>query len=164
MGRRSDPRQFTFEGYLKAEPEELGEGSLDLDSQVRNAIKKALKTTQLSRAEVAAGMTDLIFGDANPSEIKKGSLDAWTAPSREAWRFPAAYLPAFVHATGSFDVLDILAQACGCRVIRGEDAALLELGALEAARRELDRRETELKRSIPTDLLKQFQQTMERRR
>lgn len=164
MARRENPNQLTFEGYVAPEPAAPAEGSLDLDSQFRNALKKALKRPAMSRAQVAAAMTDLIYGDANPAEIKKGSLDAWTAPSRDAWRFPAAFLPALVHVTGSFEPLDILAKACGCRVIRSEEAALLELGALEAARRELDARERQIKQSIPSDVLRQFQKKLERRR
>ena len=164
MAGRTSTSQLTFEGYLATDPVEPRDGSMDIDNQLRNAIKKSLKRTPLSRAEVAAQMTDLVFGDANPGEIKKASLDAWTAPSRDAWRFPATYLPALIHVTGSIDLLDILARACGCRVIRGEQAALLELGALEAARREIDAREREIKRSIPTDLLKSLDQSPRRRR
>ena len=93
------------------------------------------------------------FGDAGEGEVTKAQLDSWTAPSRDAWRFPLSYLPAFVEATGAVWLLDLLAERCGCKVVHGEAAVLLELGVVNATMRHLRQREAEIKKSLPGDLV-----------
>lgn len=112
---RADDRQLDLleliEQLDRVSPETPVAGSLDLDAQLRLALSEALRCAPGSRFEVAARMSELMG-----VEVTKWQLDSWTAESKEGHRFPAAYLPAFCAAAGSWDVLALLARACGRRV------------------------------------------------
>ena len=154
MARREAPEQLTLDGYfLTAQVPPAHTASFDIDAQLRNALSRALKECPQSRATVAARMTDLLFGDAGDGEVTKAQLDSWTAPSRDAWRFPLAYLPAFIEATGAVWLLDLIAERCGCKVVHGKAAVVLELGLLQATKTHIKRREAEIRKSVPKDLL-----------
>lgn len=98
---RHDDAQLDFDRYFEvpkvAAP---AAGSLNVCVEFRNGLARAVKESPLSRAEIAARMTDLVFGDAGDGDISKTQIDAWTAPSREAWRFPLEY-PRIQHAAGA---------------------------------------------------------------
>jgi hypothetical protein len=83
------------------------------------------------------------------TEITKHMLDSWTAESREGWRFPLSYAPAFEAATGTYALIDLLARKRGCSVLHGKDALLAELGRLDQLEQE-----TRKKRRILKDLLR----------
>lgn len=61
-------------------------GALNFNLQLRHLLSEALKACPLSRIEVAARMSELT-GDT----ITKHQLDAWTAESREGWRFASLH-------------------------------------------------------------------------
>ncbi len=121
----------------------------DHDLSFRNGLARALKESSLSRAQVAARMTDLMYGDAGESEVTKAQIDSWTAPSRDAWRFPLSHLPAFIQATGAVWLLETVAAACGCVVLTDEQAGLIELGEIRATQVRLDARERALLKDLP---------------
>ena len=127
------------------EPEPVP-GAFDFDLQLRNLLNRAIKESPKSRAEIAAAMTDLVFGDAGDGEITKVQLDSWTAPSRGDWRFPLCYLPAFVKAADAVWLLDKVAAMVGCKVLVGSEALDAELGRIQRKMAELKRRERAVKK------------------
>ncbi|HXF66235.1 MAG TPA: hypothetical protein VNK67_05985 [Burkholderiales bacterium] len=88
-------------------------------------------------------MTELIG-----TPVSEHMLHAWCAPSRDAWRFPLEYLPAFEHATETHTITAWLADVRGGRLYLGRDALRAELGRLEAQRDELARLVREIKRRL----------------
>ncbi|MBF0334601.1 MAG: hypothetical protein HQL40_13310 [Alphaproteobacteria bacterium] len=148
-----------------AEPREPGRlpGAANIGAQIRGGLTKALKETAKSRAEVAAGMTDLLFGDVGDDEITKAQLDSWTAASKDGWRFPLEYLPAFIQATGAVWLLDLVAGHCGCTVLQGKEALLAEIGAVALAEKRLKARRASIERRVPGALLDQLMRELEAR-
>lgn len=131
-------------------------GSLDIALELRNALSNAIRSCGLSRAQIAARMTDLIWGDAGDGEITKAQLDAWTAPSRADWRFPLEYLPAFIQATGSIDLLKLLAEKVACFVLPTEQVKVMELAVLNVRRQEILKAERRLKEEVSAEDVKAF--------
>lgn len=148
MARTPASEQLSLDGYFLLPERDDAAGSLNISLRFRNALTRALKQSPDSRSAVAARMTDLLFGDADDGEVTKAQIDAWTAPSRGAWRMPVEYLPAFVKATGAYWLLDDIAGPLGCRVLAGEEVALAELGAIALQKRQLSARESALKKSV----------------
>lgn len=103
-------------------------GSLDFDSEFRAAVSFDLRHAQddtgreLSRAEVAAKMTDF-----TGSEITVSMLNNWSAESHERHRFPAQYLPAFVLASGSRRVFEVISRKAGLYALPGAEALRAEI-------------------------------------
>jgi len=149
----SDRRQLSLDGYfaLPRPPQPLP-GSHQFALQLRNILTRALKECPLSRSQVAARMTDLMYGDAGDGEVTKVQLDTWTR-SDPSWRFPLEALPAFIEATGAVWLLDVLAEKCGCRILVGEQALLAQLGAVILERKRLGELEASIKRSVPDDVI-----------
>ena len=133
------------------EPQAPRAGSLNVALELRNALSEAIRDCGLSRALIAATMTDLIWGDAGEGEITKAQLDAWTAPSRGEWRFPLEYLPAFVQATGAVELLKLLAGKVGCFVLPSEQVKVMELAVLKVRREQLAQAERRLKEEITAE-------------
>jgi hypothetical protein len=148
MASRPDARQPTF--FDIPRPPRQRPGSMNFGAELRSALAKAIKNSVLSRPEIAARMNDLIYGEqaGEEGEVTVHMLNAWTAPSREGWRFPLEYLPAFVEATGAHWLVDVVAERCGCRALLGKEAALADIGAIRAKLEELKRTEQELTRRL----------------
>lgn len=117
---------------LFTEEPRLSSGSLQHSIELREVMSEALRTSQLTRYEVAAEMSRLLG-----VEITKAQLDAWTAESRSNWRFPFEYAAAFDAALGGHVLQDLLARKRGTRVARGPDSMLADLGRIEQMMREL---------------------------
>lgn len=113
----------------------------DWDARWRSAIVHAMARSGKTREEIAAEMTASLTLDR---PISKAMIDAFAAPARRGWRFPVAYLPAFIAATGAHWLLHVLAIPCGRRVITLQDARILELGRVAAEIDRLKAREREL--------------------
>ncbi len=111
-------------------------GRLDIDATLRELITRSLKASALSRYEVAAKMS-LLLG----REITKSQLDSWSAESKDGHRFPLAYLPAFVAATGDREIVALLCRKANGHFIEGTDAIRLELGRIEEQKKDLQRKE-----------------------
>lgn len=152
MSGKGDRRQLSMDGYFTVprEPSPTP-AAFDFDAQLRNLITRAIKESEKSRAETAAAMTDLIFGDAGDGEITKAQIDSWTAPSRTDWRFPLCYLPALIQATGAVWLLDRIAQMVGCKVLIGEQALLAQWGALEIQDQKIKADKQRLKKLLGAD-------------
>lgn len=120
-------------------------GSLDYASELCHVLADALKQTPLSRYQVAARMSEL-----TGREITKAQLDAWTAESKEPWRFPFEYAAAFEAACESNCLQELLARKRGTRVLTGRDALLAEYGRIKQAKQELTDREKKLEKLMRT--------------
>ncbi len=117
-------------------------GALDVALSVRHLLSDLLKSSPRTRYEVAGRMSELVG-----HEISKHQLDAWTAESREGWRFPLEYLPAFEVAVETHQVTAWIAGVRGCRVAVGKEALDAEIGKLERLRDEAARRIRQIKQA-----------------
>ena len=118
-------------------------GALSVGLALRHLIAELLKGCPLSRIEIAARMSELIG-----EPVTKHQLDAWTADSREGWRFPLEYLPAFEVAVSTHGLTAWLADLRGCKVLVGKEALDAEVGKLERVRDEATKKIRQLKHVI----------------
>ncbi len=119
------------------------EGALYVEPELRGLIARILKNSKLSRDLVADKMAELL---GHPLSIHQ--INAWTAESREAWRFPVAYLPAFEAACETHALTEWIAAKRGCALLVGEDSLLAELGRLEKLEQDLKARKAALKKRM----------------
>lgn len=115
-------------------------GALDYGLAVRQLLVDAIKASPLNAREIAARMTEL-----TGHTITEHQLHAWTAPSREGWRFPLEYLPAFEAAAETHAITAWLAATRGGRLLVGREALNAELGRLERLRDDAGRKIKQLK-------------------
>ncbi|UXC35126.1 hypothetical protein [Cupriavidus gilardii] len=155
MKRRANQARATNQlelSFYEVPPQPKNEdGSLDIGMNVREALANTLAGAHsrgLDRHDVAAKVSRLSNHD-----LTKNMLDRYCAPSADGWRFPAEAIPAFVVATGDYRLLEIIAAACGCKVYRGEEAMLAEIGALTLQERTVKDRLAELRRTVPKSVL-----------
>lgn len=118
-------------------------GALDVGIALRQLLSNLLKNSPLSRFEIAARMSEL-----TGSDITKHQLDSWTAESREAWRFPLEYLPAFEAAVETHDVTAWIADLRGARLSVGREALEAQLGRIGRMKDDLARQERALKKLL----------------
>lgn len=118
-------------------------GALDVGLPVRHLLSDLLKASTRNRFEVAARMSELLG-----HEITKHQLDSWTAESREGWRFPLEYLPAFEVAVETHQITTWLADLRGCKVLVGKEALDAEIGKLERLKEEAARKIKQLKQAM----------------
>lgn len=103
-------------------------GSMDIAHAVRDVlvdILAAAKVAGQDRFDVATLISRL-----SNRAMAKDMLDQYCANSAESKRFPLEALPALIVATGDYRLLEFIADRCGCRILRGEEAMVAELGAL----------------------------------
>lgn len=110
---------------------------------VRSALTGAIKASPLSRVEIAEGMTELLR-----AAITTHMINAWTAESREAWRFPLEYAAAFEAVCDTHALTEMMAAKRGCKVLVGEAVLEAEWGRLEVMETEIKARKKELKKRI----------------
>ena len=77
--------------------------SADYDLTVRTVFAEALRRCSKSRDQIADEMSAITV-----RKITKQMLNGYAAPSKEAARFPAAFIPAFCKATGDDRLLRLL--------------------------------------------------------
>lgn len=118
-------------------------GSLQFDTEWREALSRAIAESGFGREQIAAEMERLVGNDPE-YPVSKALLDSWTAQSRHGWRFPLIYLPAFVAVTGAHWLLDLIAERCERVVVTSEEARHIELGRVKREMQRLRRREREL--------------------
>lgn len=144
--RSRDDRQLSFDDYFVVPtPTEVRPGSIaGLDQELRQALSRTLKAQPVSRYEVAAKMSEML-GD----EVSKNMLDAYTAESRETHQISVVRLVALILATKDYDLLAMIAEKVGCRLLIGEQAIGAEIGLIDQEIEELRARRTQLKRLSP---------------
>jgi len=114
------------EGLLKS-TDSPSNGSLDIDSEFRAAISADIKACPRSRYQVAARMSELIG-----QEITISMLNNWTAEAHEKHRFPAIWLPAFIHATdGQRRAMGVLSRHSGLFALPGPEVLRAEIQRLD---------------------------------
>jgi hypothetical protein len=115
-------------------------GALDFSLAVRRLLSDTIKASPFNAAQIATRMSDLVG-----ATITEHQLHAWTAPSRESWRFPLEYLPAFEAAAETHTITAWLADTRGGRLLIGREALNAELGRLERMRDEAAKKIKQLK-------------------
>lgn len=132
----------TFTGDLFAVPEPAAEmpGAMDYGLAVRHLMADAIKASQYNTAQIAARMSEF-----TGQTITEHQIHAWTAPSREAWRAPLEFIPAFEAAAETTLLTAWLASVRGGRLMIGRDTLNAELGRLERLRDEAARKIKQLK-------------------
>lgn len=141
MRRPSDP--LTMDLFEVPVPVRPTPGALAIGPALRGLLSDLLKRSPMSRHEVAARMSEL-----TGESISKHQLDAWTAESREGWRFPVEYLPALEEALQTHEVTAWIADLRGARLSVGREALEAQLGKVTQMRDELARQERALKKAL----------------
>lgn len=118
-------------------------GALSFGLVLRHLLSDLLKGCPASRVEISARMSELT-GDT----ITKNQLDAWTAESREGWRFPLEYLPAFEVACETHRLTAWMSDVRGCKVLVGKEALDAEIGKLERLKEDAARKIKQLKHAM----------------
>lgn len=133
-----------FDGYYPV-PVERGNkpGSLDIGAELRHLLSDLIKASPMSRHQIAARMSELVG-----HEITKNQLDSWTAESREGWRFPLEYLPAFEATLKTHELLAWVADLRGAKLSVGREALEAQLGKLENMKDQLRQQEQTLKKLL----------------
>ena len=126
-----------FEVPVPAEPLP---GAMDYSLAVRRLMADAIKASPYNAAQIAARMAEL-----TGQNITEHQLHAWTAPSRESWRAPLEFSPAFEAAAETTTLTAWLAGVRGGRLLIGREALNAELGRLERQRDEAARKIKQLK-------------------
>jgi hypothetical protein len=129
-------------------------GALDISMAVRDALTEMLSAASVQgkdRHEVGAQVSRLSNRD-----MSKNMLDRYCAPSADEWRFPLEALPSLTLATGDYRLLELLAEKCGCRIARGEEALLAEIGALMLQEKSAKSRLGVLQKNLPDGMLERL--------
>ncbi len=108
------------------------EGSLSIEKEFKAALAEDLRHAhdeydrEISRAQVAARMTDLLG-----EEITLSILNNWTATSHPHCMY-ADYLPAFVRATGGQRrAVEVLSRHSGLFMLPGPEALRAEIQRID---------------------------------
>lgn len=138
--------------FFEVPPQPKNEaGSLDIAMNIREVLVDTLAAASsggMDRHDIAAKVSRLSNHD-----LTKNMLDRYCAPSAAEWRFPAEAIPALVVATGDYRLLEVIAAACGCKVYRGEEAMLAEIGMLTMQQKLVAERLAERRRMLPRSVL-----------
>lgn len=127
--------------YLAPRPPALIPGSLGFAAELCGTLSQAIKATDLSRAQIAAGMSDLV-GET----ITEAMLNAWTSKAHDRHRFPFEFAAAFEATCETVALQQLLAAKRGSVVLVGREALDAELGRVQRQKEELAAKERRLKR------------------
>jgi len=129
----SSRRQSTenYREYFSPDPQAnlFADGSMALPGSmydaalVRLALIEAIRKSDKSRETIADEMSSL-----SGTQVTVRRINAFTAESREDYRFPLELTRAFCVATSDFTLLRRVAEMAGFRLIDVVEADLLELG------------------------------------
>lgn len=153
MARRPPPDQLSL-NFFEVPPAPVADaGGQDVAALVRETLSRTLHETAargLDRFEVAA-----LVSRRSGRDMTKNMLDRYCAEAGE-WRFPLEALPALTLATGDYRLLERIAEVCGCRLLRGEEAMLAEIGALTLQERATKERLSHIRRHIKEDVMERL--------
>ena len=133
-----------------ANPPSLSHGALDVAGKLRRALSNALTGASRAAAIPRPALADRI-SELSGRAVTPAMLDRYAAPSCAQWRLPAETVPAVVAATADRRVIEVLVEACGGRVLWGDEIAVAELGALALQERQLRNRRMALTRAMPPE-------------
>lgn len=154
MKRISHPGQLEMSFFTVPEIPRNDAGGLDISLALRDALAETLSAAALrgmDRHDIGMQISRLSNRD-----MSKSMLDRYTAPSADEWRFPLEALPALTLATGDYRLLEMIAEKCGCRVTRGEEALLAEIGALTLQEKSVKSRLGVLQKNLPDGMLERL--------
>jgi hypothetical protein len=117
----------------------FGRPSLNILPRLKAAMREALRTSGLSRDQVADLMTEICRTEGirlpgNSKAISRALLDKWVADGANHV-IPITLLPVFCTATASSLPLGVLARALELEVIGPESQRLLQWARAEVERR-----------------------------
>jgi hypothetical protein len=138
ISSQDSPTLFDFIQEAHLRQEARSPGSLDIRKQLKAALSDDLRHAkdelgrELSRAQVAARMTDLVH-----EEITGTTIDNWTAASH-AHRLPADYLPAWIQATGGQRAAaETISRYSGLFLLPGPEALRAEIQKLDEQEKQI---------------------------
>jgi len=117
--------------------------NLDIAVAVRRTLFEAIRACGLSRGQIAGTMSEYL-----QRHISIDMLNAWTAESRDDYRFPLEYLPAFCHATRNYDLVALAAHALRIEIVLPDDAEEARVLLAELELRRAQERLAEMKKSL----------------
>ncbi len=126
--RHRDPRQgdLLADYEIAEQPAEPAPGSLDMAAELCAALAAAIKAAPYSRPEIAARMSDL-----TGKTISEDMLNKWTSKAGEGWRFPMEFAVAFEFATGTHDLMLLLARRRNVVIMTPKDSRDAEIGRMQ---------------------------------
>ncbi len=127
-------------------PEQLPP-AIDFEVRLAQAIGLALKETRHTRERVAALMSEILGED-----VSRTMLDAYASPARDQHRISVTRFKALARATGAMWLFEVLLEGEGLTLLKGEQAVLAQVGALEQEIREKKARLSELKKQPSVSL------------
>lgn len=68
-------------------------------------------------------------------------MNAWTAESKEGYRFPLEYLPAWCQVTGDYRLAELIAKGCKCYLVKSEEVLLLEIARINEQKKICEQQE-----------------------
>jgi hypothetical protein len=108
--------------------------SLNITSEMKNALNQAIKQCPLSRIQIADRMNELMEEEGmEKGEVTTDMINSWTKDDPRRI-IPIKFIPFFCRATNSILPLAALAQPMGVMVIGGKEIEVLELGFAELER------------------------------
>lgn len=153
MKRAAAPGQLALTFFEVPEEPAAESGRLDISEASREILAEILSGARAhgrDRYQIAAELSRL-----GGREMTKNMLDRYCSHGEE-WRFPLEALPALTRATGDFRLLELIAAACGCKVLRGEEALLAEIGALLVQERAAHQRLERIRRNVNDQVMERL--------
>lgn len=93
-------------------------------AKLKRAMARAIRECPYERTEIAVRMAAYL----GVASISKGSLDAYTAESKEGHDISLVRFKAFVRATGAVWLWDELVSDDGLTLLEGDEIRLAEIG------------------------------------
>jgi hypothetical protein len=119
--------------------EEFGR-SLNVTSDLKKALQRAIKDCGLSRIQIADRMNELLQKEGMDEEVSLDVINSWTKDDPKRL-IPTKFIPFFCEATSSILPIVAMARINGATVIKGELVQILEIGLAEYEKRRAKQRE-----------------------
>ncbi len=132
-----------IEEKVKEIKEKRIESNFDIDAQIRRAMTEAIKNVRKSRIIIAAEISELVG-----VQISEHQINSWTATSKEGYRIPAAYIPAFCEVTGDTTLLKILANPLGVKIVENKDIMWLKYAKIRQLEKEIKAKKKVIERRL----------------
>lgn len=113
--------------------------ALDFNRMLSGIISKALRETPISRAEIAARMSEMLGDD-----VSVNMLNAYASPGRADHNMSLIRFIAFTRATQQPWLWSAVLKDEGITILVGEEQRLAQLGLAQAKRREAEDKKREL--------------------
>lgn len=135
--KQTDEKQINLFTYLEPETPP-SPGSMDVSMRLRHAVSNAIKKSGKDRIDICAEIYKL-----SGKELPKSTLDGWSAESRDLsndgidfngnkrWGISGDIIAAFCAATGDWETLFILVDACNYKALKGRDVVRARIGLLK---------------------------------